>query len=229
MSALVAAAHSMPASGNALLVTAVPTFLAPLFLPRSVESRRALLIGVLGWALAVLLLASLSWVALGVPPAPARLALASLVALGILVVAHQTASLLRAVLRAGAVADALASECSVWVVTALLWLSASTPLWLGPVADLGARVDPTAPTLILACSPLAHLAAAAGHDLLRGEWFYAHSTLGSLQVEYPRVETLLVGYALVAAALTLLLASVRRRPNGTAAGIPPITPLERYS
>jgi hypothetical protein len=117
----------------------------------------------------------------------------------------------------------------VWVVTAVLWLSASTPLWLGPVADLGARVDPTTPTLILACSPLAHLAAAAGHDLLRGEWFYAHSTLGSLQVEYPRVEILLVGYALVAAALTLLLASVRRRPNGTAAGIPSISPLERYS
>ncbi len=152
----------------------------------------------------------IAWLALGIRFALAPLGLASLVALGILVVAQRSASIIEAVLQGLGVNASTARDRSVWTVTALLWLAASTPLWLGPVADLSARQEPSAPTVILASSPLAHLAAAAGNDVLRGEWFYGHSSLGSLQADYPRIGTLLVTYLLLAAALSLLLASVRR-------------------
>lgn len=229
MAALVAGTHSLPTSGVALAVTAIPTFLAPLFSSRELEPHRALLSSFLGWALAVLLLACLSWLVLGVHLALAPLGLASLLALGILMVVHQGASLIGAALQRMAVDAATAREISVWGVTAVLWLAGSTPIWLGPVAELGGRLRPMTPTFILACSPLAQLAAAAGHDLLRGEWFYAHSSLGSLQVEYPRVDTWLVAYALAAATLSLLLVPFRRGANPAAGAVSSISSLERYS
>ena len=143
-------------------MTAVPTLLAPLFWSGSRDPRRELLGSILSWAFVVLLLAGIAWLALGVRFALAPLGLASLVALGILVVAHQSTSVIEAALQGMGVHASTARDGSAWTVTAVLWLAASTPLWLGPVADLSARQEPMAPTVILACSPLAHLAAAAG-------------------------------------------------------------------
>lgn len=209
-------AASLPSSGAILLLTAVPTLLAPLFWSDAGEPRRELPGEILSWAFVVVLLAGIGWIVLGVRLALAPLGLASLVALGILVVAFLSKSMLEAVLQGMGAHAATARQASAWTVTATLWLAASTPLWLGPVADLSARHEPMVPTIILACSPLAHLAAAAGNDVLRGEWFYGHSSLGSLQVDYPRVGTVLVAYLLLAAALSLSLTAVRRWSQLTA-------------
>ncbi|MGH0033638.1 MAG: hypothetical protein ACQGVK_01280 [Myxococcota bacterium] len=83
----------------------------------------------------------------------------------------------------------------VWVLS-LLGLSASGPLWLGPLAErLGTW--PGVATAIVAMSPISYLAVLADTDYLRGEWFYAHSALGSLRFDYPG--------ALTASAVYLLL------------------------
>lgn len=216
----------MPPSGAVLVMTAVPTLLAPLFWSGGTGPHRELLGSILGWAFVVLLLAGIAWLALDVRIAFAPLGLASLVALGIIVVAHRSKSVMEAALEGMGVEASTARDRSAWIVTAVLWLAASTPLWLGPVADLSARQAPMAPTVILACSPLAHLATAAGNDVLRGEWFYGHSSLGSLQVDYPRIGTLLVTYLLLAAALSLLLAYVRRGLPSNASLVAPGAPGE---
>jgi hypothetical protein len=210
-------AASLVPSGAVLLLTAIPTLLAPLFLFGTLNRRRQLRGSVLGWALVVLLLAGIARLEFGVQLAWRPLALASLVGLGILMVSHRLATILAASLRGLGAGAAVAADGSAWMVASLLWLAASTPLWLGPVADLGARQEPGLPTLILACSPLAHLAAAAGHDVLRGEWFYGHSSLGSLQVDYPGVGVVLAAYVLLTVVLSLLLALSRRWSKRAAA------------
>lgn len=227
--ALLLPATSMPPSGAVLMTTAVPTLLAPLFWSGGTDPQRDLRRSICSWAIVVLLLAGIAWLALGIQLALAPLGLAVLVALGILVVAHQSTWVLAAALHAMGIDASTALDRSSWIVTAVLWLTASTPLWLGPVADLSARQAPMAPTVILACSPLAHLAVAAGNDVLRGEWFYGHSSLGSLQVDYPRIGTLLVAYVLLAAALHLLLAYLRRCLPSTAGPVGPGSPGEPAS
>jgi hypothetical protein len=57
------------------------------------------------------------------------------------------------------------------------------PIWLGPIA--GAAGNPMLLTnLIVAASPLSALAVALDLDVLRTNWFYQHSVLGSLRYEY---------------------------------------------
>ena len=116
--------------------------------------------------------------AVGATVAPGPLVLAGLVMVAMLTAAHQAATLIEDTLRRLGAGDSPARDWSYWRVTALLWLAAAAPLWLGPLADLFAGVRPRLPTFVLASSPLAHLAAAAGYDILRGQWFYAHSSLG---------------------------------------------------
>lgn len=197
-------------SGAVLMLTAVPTLLAPLFLFGNLDQRGQLRASVLSWALVVAFLAGVAWIGLGARLAWQPVALASLVGLGILVVSQRLASVVAASMRSLGVGAVAAADSAAWMVAGLLWLAASTPLWLGPVADLGARQEPSMPTVILACSPLSHLAVAAGHDFLRGEWFYGHSSLGSLQADYPRIGAILVAYVMLASLLTLLLAPLRR-------------------
>jgi hypothetical protein len=210
-------AGSLPASGAALLVVAVPTLLAPLFWPRIENSWRRLLACALNPLPVIALIAACWWIARDVPLSLPGLALAGLVAVSVLAVAHQGAALIEGVLRRFGASASTAREWSYWTATTTLWLAAAAPLWLGPVADLGARIDPATPTMIFGASPLAHLAAAAGHDLLRGPWFYGHSSLGALQVEYPRVALLLVGYASAGVLLTLLAIPFGSPPADTAA------------
>jgi hypothetical protein len=215
------------ASGCALLVTAVPTLLAPLFWNRLDGGPLHLAGEVLvppaaAWGVAVL------W--FGLKGAPLRLhplLLTALLAIGMLTVVCQCARVIAgAACRAGA-PPASAREWARWSVTAMLWLASAAPLWLGPVADLGARVNADVPSRILAASPLAHLATAAGYDLLRNQWFYAHSSLGALQVGYPAVRILLLSYAFAAATLTLLAVPFGGRSTDTSAGPQPMTSRER--
>jgi hypothetical protein len=53
----------------------------------------------------------------------------------------------------------------------------------------------------VATSPPVHLGVAAGQDLLRTQWWYAHTSFGSLQFDYPSLST--IAWAYVATALVL--------------------------
>lgn len=187
----------------AFVSVAVPALLAPLFWPRESPSVRRLLAATLGPVAAIVVTCGVLWVLHGAV-ALQGVALAGLVAVLMLAVLHQLAALIEPVVMRLGASESSAREWSLWSVTALLWLAAAAPVWLGPAADLGARTDPRWPSLVLGSSPLAHLASASGYDVLRGQWFYAHSSLGALQVDYPRVATLLIAYALALVALTAL-------------------------
>ena len=57
------------------------------------------------------------------------------------------------------------------------------PIWLGPITE--AAGNPMLLTnLMVAVSPLSALAVALDLDVLRTNWFYQHSALGSLRYEY---------------------------------------------
>lgn len=193
----------LPSSLAALLAVGVPTLLAPLFWPRVEPSGARLLIWAVAPTLASVVVAAALWILRGAAPALPLLARAGLVAVLLLAAAHQLSALIEPVVRRLGASAASAREWSCWTVTALLWLAAAAPVWLGPLADLGARTQPHLPTVILGASPLAHLAVAAGFDLLRDQWFYAHSSLGALQVDYPRLPALLLGYVIGNVVLTL--------------------------
>jgi hypothetical protein len=209
-------AGPMSTAAATFVAAAAPAMLAPLFWLREGHSRNRLLQSALGPLLAMVFVALGLRLAVGATVAPGPLMLAGLVMVAMLTAAHQAATLIEYTLRRLGAGDSPARDWSYWTVTALLWLAAAAPLWLGPLADLFAGARPRLPTFVLASSPLAHLAAAAGYDILRGQWFYAHSSLGGLQVEYPRLPLLLSAYIAAAVALTLLRAGQARLLGGLA-------------
>ena len=217
--AIVLALRAGPMSPAAatFLAAAVPAMLAPLFWLREGYARDRLLQSALAPVLAMVVVALGLRIAVGASAAPGPLALAGLVIIAMLTAAHQAAALVEDTLRRLGAGDSLARDWSYWTVTAVLWLAAAAPLWLGPLADLFAGARPRLPTFVLGSSPLAHLAAAAGYDILRGQWFYAHSSLGGLQVDYPRLPLLLSAYIAAAIALTLVRAGQARLLGGLAA------------
>jgi hypothetical protein len=208
VSAIVAAlllprGHHASPTELAFVAVAVPALLAPLFWPRERSSVRRLLVSALVPVAAFAVTCCVLWFLHGAV-ALRGVVLAGSVAVLMLAALHQLAALIEPVVRRVGASESSAREWSLWSVTALLWLAAAAPAWLGPAAALGARTDPRWPSFVLGSSPLAHLASASGYDVLRGQWFYAHSSLGALQVDYPHVATLLIAYALALAALTLL-------------------------
>jgi hypothetical protein len=108
------------------------------------------------------------------------------------------------------VANLPAREAAVLATALALWLLAATPVWLAPLAEShpsSASPSPWVGDALLAVSPLAQLAVAAGNDLLRVDWFYAHSALAGMPVSYPRL-----GLALpVWLALGVLPAAIEHR------------------
>lgn len=196
-------------SWQMLLVTAVPALLAPLFAASAAGLERVLSC-LPGWACSTALLASLSWLSAGRLPLD-RLPGPLLVALGIVLVTGLARLVLARALAAAGAAATAADESARWLATALLWLLAAAPLWLGPLADLAAHNGPATPEAVVAMSPLVHLAVAAGQDLLRSQWLYAHSSLGSLQFDYPSVTAIAAGYAATAGVLALLAFILSRR------------------
>ena len=217
--AIVLALRASPMSPAAatFLAAAVPAMLAPLFWLREGATRGRLLQSAVGPVLAMAITALGLRIAVGPSVEPGPLALAGLVMVAMLTAAHQAAALVEDTLRRLGAGDSPARDWSYWTVTAVLWLAAAAPLWLGPQADLFAGAWPRLPTFVLGSSPLAHLAAAAGYDILRGQWFYAHSSLGALQVDYPRLPLLLSAYLAAAVTLTLLRTGQARLLGGLAA------------
>jgi hypothetical protein len=224
-----ARAGGLTATGSTFTAIAVSTLLAPLFWPRKAATLRQLLGCVITPIIAGTLLAG-AFAAARIGSMPmGSLAPVLAVALGILVVAYLCMAAVEGAMRQLGADEGSAREASVWCVVAILWLSSAAPLWLGPIADLGARGEPGLPSAVLAASPLVHLAIAGGYDLLRSQWFYGHSSLGALQVEYPRVATLLACYAAAGAVLALLAIPLRIRPKDTALVEPRIAQGERHS
>jgi len=82
------------------------------------------------------------------------------------------------------------------------------PIWLGPIAE--AAGNPMLLTnWIVAASPLSAFAVALDLDVLRTNWFYQHSALGSLRYEYFSW----LGYVAVLGVLVIVIAAMGRSYN----------------
>jgi hypothetical protein len=97
-----------------------------------------------------------------------------------------------------------------WPVAALM-AAAAAPVWLGPLLY---RLEPgqAVTDLLVALSPLTHLAVAADVDYLRSDWFYRNAPFGGLRYEYPSLAAVAAGYAL-AGALAWAAARIGWRPR----------------
>lgn len=193
-----------------LAVVTLPALLAPLFGGAEANRLAALPSHVLAWALGTFLLATAVWLAAGGWP-PSRSIVPLLFAFGLVITARLALIVAAEVLRTLGAARDIADEWARWLVVATLWLLTAAPLWLGPLADLQARDGTAAAEAIVAASPLVHLGLAAGQDVLRTQWFYANSSLGSLQFDYPSLTSVALGYACAAAVLALLAVGFARR------------------
>lgn len=199
-----------PGATRLLAVVALPALLSPLLGACGAPRLATLPAHLLAWASGTFLLAAAAWLYAGGWPL-SRTLVPLLFAFGLVVTARLAAIVVADALRCGAVADAAAAEWGRWMVAAALWLLAAAPLWLGPLADLRAREGTAVAEAIVAASPLVHLGLAAGQDVLRTQWFYANSSLGSLQFDYPSLASVALGYACAAAVLALLAVGFARR------------------
>jgi hypothetical protein len=202
----------LPGSARLVLVSAVIALLSPLFWPGRAATARATAWRVVNWSLAVALLAVVASLGAGhlrhVATTGALLLLICATTLGI---ATRLESFLA---RRGAGAET-ARGVSAWLATALLAITAATPLWLGPAAELASAGRPRAIQAVVAVSPLVHIAVASGNDLLRNQWFYQHSNLAGLRFDYPRLAPVIWMYAATSFALVFLpvIARFRRPPH----------------
>jgi hypothetical protein len=203
-----------PAS-RLLAVIALPTLLAPLFVRPWRSEPGALARPIADWAIATLLLAILTWFVAG-GWSFVRTAAPIAVALGVVLVTSLAADVVASLASRAGTAATATYESARWLVASVLWLLAAAPLWLAPLADLSAGGGPAVAAAIVAMSPLVHIAVAAGQDLLRTEWFYAHSSLGSLQFDYPSLASIAAGYAVAVAVLALGAYVLSRRTIATA-------------
>jgi hypothetical protein len=191
-----------------LLAAAAPTLLAPLFWPGLATAHR--LRRGLCYAAGVGTIALLgTWWLNG----ERQLWQTTLVAAGVAAIitfgsCGFAGSLQAGLERRGAVIRA--REAAVLATALTLWALAAAPVWLAPLAELHASSRSASPWFadaLLAASPLAQLAVAAGNDLLRNDWFYAHSALGGMPVGYPRLGLVLPAWL----ALGALPAAIERR------------------
>jgi hypothetical protein len=204
------AAPGTPPATRLLLAVAAPVLLVPLFFVEIARTSRALAAAIAGWIVATLLPGVVA-VLCGARPATAQLAPLLMVALGIVVVTRLTVSIVSRLLQAAGLDEPAAREWARWLSAAMLWLLATAPLWLGPLAALGAEAGPQRSGAIVAASPLVHLGVAAGQDLLRTQWWYAHTSFGSLQFDYPSLVAIARAYAATALALAVVNFVLSRR------------------
>lgn len=193
-----------------LAVFALPTFLSPLAGGPCSTRVSALPGHVLAWALGTFALAATVWVVAGGWP-PTRSIAPAYVAIAVVTTARLAVTVTAHVLSRLGSARTVADEWARWLVASALWLLAAAPLWLGPLADLKAHEGTAVAEAIVAASPLVHLGLAVGQDVLRTQWFYANSSLGSLQFDYPSLASVAAGYACAAAVLALLAVGFARR------------------
>ena len=192
-----------PPATRLLLAVATPVLLVPLFSSAVARTSKALAASIAGWVCSTLLLGVVA-ILCGARPATAQLAPLLMVALGIVVVTRLAASATTRLLQAAGLDEPAAREWARWLAAAMLWLLATAPLWLGPLAALGAEAGPDRSSAIVAASPLVHLGVAAGQDLLRTQWWYAHTSFGSLQFDYPSLTAIALVYVATALALAAL-------------------------
>jgi len=192
-----------PPATQLLLAVATPVLLVPLFSSEAARTSTALAASIVGWTCTTLLLV-VAAVLYGARPATAQLAPLLLVALGIVVVTQLAMSVSARLLQSTGLHAPAAREWARWLTAAMLWLLATAPLWLGPLAALGAEAGPERSSAIVATSPLVHLGVAAGQDLLRTQWWYAHTSFGSLQFDYPSLAAIARAYVATALALAAL-------------------------
>ncbi len=201
--ALGIAGPDTPPATRLLLAVAAPVLLVPLFSGEATRMSTALAASLAGWLCTTLLLV-VAAVLYGARPATAQLAPLLLVALGIVVVTQLAARAATRLLQVARLDETAAREWARWLVAAILWLLATAPLWLGPLAALGAEAGPARSSAIVAASPLVHLGVAAGQDLLRTQWWYAHTSFGSLQFDYPSLTAIARAYVATSLALAAL-------------------------
>lgn len=201
-------AAGLQRSAYLALVAAIIALLSPLFWPGSAATARATGWRILGWSLAAALLAAVAMLGSG---DPSHVAGAGVMLLLVCIATLGAAARLESFLvRRGADADK-ASDASAWLATALLAIPAAAPLVLGPAAELASAERPRALEVVVAVSPLTHLAVASGNDLLRNQWFYQHSNLAGLRFGYPRLAPLLAVYTVLGFALVAVPAMFRER------------------
>jgi hypothetical protein len=182
-------ARAVSGAAGAATGALLAVVLAPLFVPRARPPERALWCALLG------LFAVVAGLVLARPGA---LALRVLLTLATAFAwAYAIDAALGALTRAGSGAAVQVGTARCALLAFVLLLTAA-PVWLSPwLAPLGSD-SPLARGVLLA-SPLVQLATAAGWDVLRSPWIYAHSVLGSLRFEYPSLRAL----ALIDATLCL--------------------------
>lgn len=204
-----------PASAFNVMVASVVALLAPLFWPGTPGPGRRGLWLVLAWCLGATALAAL--LMLGLNPRGPRVAHLAGVCGQLLLLLLAVHLLLASLLaRWGGEGGLLSRGAGQAGLVLLMALMAALPLWLGPAVQGPSAGADDAVDLLLALSPLVHLAVAAGNDLLRNGWFYEHSNLAGLPFSYPEVSKLVVVYA--AACLLLSLSRLRlQRPRPEAA------------
>jgi len=192
-----------PPATRLLLAVATPVLLLPLFSNEAARTSKAFAAGTAGWVCSTLLLGVVA-ILYGARTATAQLAPLLMVALGIVVVTRLAASATSRLLQIAGLDEPAAREWARWLAATTLWLLAIAPLWLGPLAALGAESGLERSSAIVAASPLVHLGVAAGQDLLRTQWWYAHTSFGSLQFDYPSLAAIARAYVATALALTAL-------------------------
>lgn len=216
--AILGSSHSgwtdLQPSALRVLGASVVGLLAPLFWPGLGPTGRATGWRVLIWSLACTTLAAVVLRTLGdqVQPWP-RIAATCAMLLPILGLTHAAAAAMQALLRPRLADLAEARAIAAWFAVLGLALSGSLPMWGGPVAELLSARHPDLLDMVVATSPLVHLAVASGSDLLHTQWLYQNSNLAALPVNYPDTSSLALGYAVVclAAALTVPAWRLARR------------------
>jgi len=94
-------------------------------------------------------------------------------------------------------------------VTLLAAIITSTPLWMGPLADIYPAGDVIV-NGVVAINPLTHFSVAAEYDYLRSEWLYQNSAFGSLPFAYPGLIGITVFYTIFVFTVQLVLRGVTR-------------------
>ncbi len=97
-------------------------------------------------------------------------------------------------------------------VILLTTIITSSPLWLGPVADIYQAGDVIVDSVV-SVTPLTHFSVAAEYDYLRSEWMYQNSAFGSLPFAYPDITGITACYFLFVLIVQLILRGVTRHPR----------------
>ena len=196
-------------SSRRLMVVGLFATLAPLFWSGPASALR-----VLGWSLGVGTIAALLLAALRIPGVEAGAAACLQLSL-LMITAHAIAGVAEAL-----GARVLGHRCAIPgnAIALVLLLVAALPLWLGPAAELSLADHPGFVEVVVAVSPLTHLALASGNDLFHQPWLYQYANLATFRFDYPPVGSVLGAYAVVAGLLLATVAALARWPRAKLSG-----------